>query len=92
MTPIRSSLRQMLVCLCLMYVAALMLSADRCTRMHRAAVPVYAGDAAIDWVRGEDWVPAPYQETLDQWRGLAYGELQQLLQQRWMRALITCAS
>ncbi len=83
MKRIRSSLRQILVSLFLVYLSALMLATDGCTRTARAAWPSTYGGMAMEWATAP-WLTAQDTAQWRQWQAVGEGALHALLRDpRW---------
>ena len=87
---IRTSLRQILVSLLLVYVSALLLATDGCTRAARAAIPAHYGSTALNSV-ATAWLPAQYLEPLNRWQTMARRDAHALFDNAWVGGVFRCA-
>lgn len=87
---IRTSVRQILVSLLLVYLSALLLATDGCTRAARAAIPANYGSMAV-YSAAAAWLPAPYEEPLNQWQSMVRREANAVLQTAWLGEVFRCA-
>lgn len=87
---IRSSLRQILVSLLLVYVSALLLATDGCTRAARAAIPADYGSMALHSATIA-WLPAQYQAPLNQWQAAARRDAHAIFDNAWVGGVFRCA-
>ncbi|APW44061.1 hypothetical protein [Rhodoferax saidenbachensis] len=83
MKRIRSSVRQIVISLLLVYLSALMLATDGCTRTARAAWPSTYGAVALNWATAP-WLAAEDSAQLRHWQAVGDGEFHGLLRDpRW---------
>lgn len=87
---IRSSLRQILVSLLLVYVSALLLATDGCTRAARASIPAHYGSVAVHSA-ATAWLPVQYQAPLNQWQATLQREAHAIFDSEWVSGVFRCA-
>lgn len=90
MTRIRTSIRQILVSLFLVYLSALLLATDSCTRAARATFPADYGSVAVTWAT-TPWLPAEYREPLSHWQAVGKQEAHALFQAEILGEVFRCA-
>lgn len=90
MKRIRSSLRQILVSFFLVYLAAVMLATDGCTRRTRATWPATYGWQGLHWAT-EPWLTAEHRAQLRQWNATGDHEISLWLQHDGLKEMFLCA-
>lgn len=89
MKRIRSSLRQVLVSLFLVYLAGLMLATDGCTRMARATWPSTYGWQGLHWAAAP-WLSADRLARLHHWQLAGEYGVHAFLQQALLGEVFLC--
>ncbi len=90
MRRIRTSLRQIGVSALLVYLSALLLATDGCTRVARATAPTDYGAMALTWA-ATPWLPAEYLEPWHQWQAVGNQEIHALFQTDALGGVFQCA-
>jgi hypothetical protein len=90
MKRIRSSVRQILVSLFLVYLASLMMATNGCARMTRATWPSTYGWQGLQWAT-VPWVNAEQLAQLGRWHVAGDHEVRAFLQQSIWGEVFVCA-
>lgn len=91
MRPIRTSARQILISALLVYLSALMMATDACTRVSRAAFPADYVAVALHWTTSP-WLPPDYRTTLHHWQTQSQNAVHAWFQSEWLGAFFRCES